>query len=154
MQFLIYLGIVSLITQMYINSNKPSMYINIHLYTCTTFIYQFPAQIFVIFRPNKKKVTNFQSKKFRPLLLGTTVFLLASFDSISQKSQDFSSIHSYNTSNIHSFVSALENLRPAQDSIDHKEKKKRKEKEKRKAIKHTQTHLRLYLHGRAGSREI
>lgn len=153
MQFLIYLRIVSLITQMYINSNKPSMYINIHLYTCTTFIYQFPAQIFVIFRSNKKKVTNFQSKKFRPLLLGTTVFLLASFDSISQKSQDFSSIHSYNTSNIHSFVSALKNLRPAQDSIDHKEKKKKKKGKKESDQTYT-THLRLYLHSRAGSREI
>lgn len=38
------------------------MYINIHLYTCTTFIYQFPAQIFVIFRPNKKKSQIFRAK--------------------------------------------------------------------------------------------
>ena len=123
---------------MYINLNKSSMYINIHLYTCTTFIYQFPAQIFVIFRLNKKRSQTFRAKNSARFFSEPQCFFLhcsIPFHTNREIFHPFTRIIHliYIRSSRHSRILGQLRIR----SIT-KKKKKRKEKEKRKAIKHTQ----------------
>lgn len=91
-------------------------------------------------REKKKKFRDHKRKiKYFPLLHGTTVFLLASFDSISMESWDSSSIHTYNTRNVHTLRSYILRhsrfLGQPRLFIDHDERgnEKKKEKKKKKA---------------------
>ena len=140
---------------MYINLNKSSMYINIHLYTCTTFIYQFPAQIFVIFRLNKKRSQIFRAKNSARFFSEPQCFFLHCSIPFHRNREIFHPftriIHLiYIRSSRHSRILGQLRIR----SITKKKKKKKKRKRKKESDQTYTTHLRLYLHGRAGSREI